>query len=863
MQRCDDHFVKRFMANVIFEIFSEEIPATLQKNILADYSNFINKELKVLKINIKNTANVVIGITLNRIVLGLKEIDMTKTQAIDLVNSVLKDFSKFFPRTMCFPQMSIRWIRPIRNIFVCIDNEVITDNFYGIHAKNGIFINKFDFVKCDSFQEYISILDKAKIEIDYNKRLEFVKDKIYNFCCYFYKKGPDKSDKVAKFTKDEVNKHSYCDLHEVKSSKNYEYNRENKYSHKEEKIFSKEQFWVAQKALNTADKNKLAEEIAGMSEYCIEPMECVLDERFNVLPFELIELVLRKNQRYVVFETQQVINDYNDNIGHDYYHNNGSNDKNGQRTDAINDEINNFKVKKEIRFLIFGDKNTDKVKEGHGKVINARLDDALFYWQKDEQYNFCKKNRDYDNINYADCNDISNDNYRINKQNYQQQIQNEEDNKSVLLELKNELSNRTFIDDITWENYLMKQELIANQLLTNVTCISKQEKKKESKETNIKIKKNKTEKITKNVARNTKNEDKNSIDVDILLNDVKQLIWKTKLDLSTGVVCEFPELQGIIGAYYFDYHFNPYVFDKDFCSAFMINHCKDDYSSFSEKEKDDGCFNKRNEISVLYYYLVDRITYIITMFEQNKQPTGSGDKYKVKSRMDDVIMLLQYPAVNQGIDNILDLISKNEEIYKLLIKRYQKYIEDNFATTKNIKQFAEVYTKNIAKIIAKSILNMIAYFQNQIFIKTYKRIYGYVADLQFINIDGNDLIEKRIKEILVESELIDKLNDSLENNFSNFENIFANDDKTKGIKNKNTHAKNNDVRSGENKNVHAKNGEESIMSNKENMDKFLLNINNYLDNNKINEDETTKKALKWIEVKFFEQCLPAEFLEVA
>ncbi len=649
------------MANVIFEIFSEEIPATLQKSILTNYNDFIRKELKKLKINAKNDS-IVIGITPNRIVLKMIEIDITTQLTTELINKILKDFSGLFPRTMCFPQMSIRWLRPIRNIFACVDNNVIIDDFYGLRSKNGIYVDKFLFKKCESFEKYISILDKAGVEVDYNKRLEFIKNEIYNFY--------------------------------IKSSKNE---------------CNKEEFWLFQKTLGSADKNKLAEEIAGMSERCVKPIECILDDRFNVLPFELIELVLRENQRYIVFEILQ-----NNVVSKKVNQNNISKNDNTENKDNSKSK-DSSKSKKEIQFLIFGDKNNDNIKRGHWKVINARLDDALFYWQKDEQYN------------------------------------NSTQNNKAILKLKNELSNRIFVDNISWEEYLTRQESVVARVL-NTSTFDK-----------------------------AKNKEKNSINN--LINEVKELIWKTKLDLSTGVVCEFPELQGIIGEYYFGYQFNPYVINEKQILSF---------------EEDNA--------SILYYYLIDRATYINVMFEQNKQPTSSGDKYKIKARMDDIVILLQHPIICKNLIKVLNLMSSNKEIYKLLIKRYQKYIEDKFANVKNIKQFAEIYTKNLAKLATRSVkstIDAIVHFQDEKYIeyvKIYKRIHGYTENLQFIE---NEQIIKRVKEI--DKEILKK------------EEIGSLD---------------------------------------------TSSINEYLDNHKISEDETTKKALKWIEVKYFEQYLQSEFLEI-
>lgn len=584
------------MQNAIFEIFSEELPATLQKKIATDYKQFAEKELKTLGISIKSE-NIFVGITLNRLVLKLENAEITKQQLLDFIDKTLKDFSKTFPRTMCYPQLEVRWLRPIRGLFACINNQVLSGKFYGIELTNGTYINKFDFVKCSGFDDYFSILAREQIEIDYQKRFDFVKSEIDNF---------------------------------------------------------------AQKQEQEYRNTKLMEEIAGMSEYCIKPMVSTLDARFNVLPFELIELVLRENQRYVVFRPND---------------------------------------KKEIKFLIFGDKITagkarDSIVRGHSKVVNARLDDALYYWQLDE--------------------DIKNDKEK----------------------LKNILSARTFIDDISWGDYLKRQEELADAIISDKAT----------------------------------------------LEAVKQLIWDTKLDLATGVVAEFPELQGVIGAYYFKYRFNPYNLE-------FVKSCEDtrDYN------KDECVQELENELEAKHYFtFVDRMTYILVMYQQGKQPTGSGDKYKVKARMDDVVDIFY---ANQ-ITEILPLIKDNKDIYTLFVKRYQKVLEDLYKDTENIKQIAAICAKLLDKDKMVFVDDVVAKLANKEFIKTFKRVNGYVSNVAFVD---NDAVKKKVEEITqVDS------------------GKFASD---------------------------------------------YAGINDYLDNNKIQDNNEVLTALKWLDTMYNNE-LPSEFLEI-
>ncbi|MBQ7552583.1 MAG: glycine--tRNA ligase subunit beta [Rickettsiales bacterium] len=532
------------MSDAVFEIFTEEIPATLQRQIAQNYRSFVIKKLKENNVNIVDL-NIFIGITLNRLVLKLNNADISKEKMLEFINTTLQEFSTYFPRNMLYPQSSLKWIRPIRSIFACIDNEVLSGEFFGICANNGIYIDKFTFVKCNSVAEYYKIITDNKMVLDYNTRVEFIKNEIQKY-------KPDYRN------------------------------------------------------------NKLIDEIAGMSERCNVPIMCVLAEKFLVLPFELIELVLRENQRYVVFKTNESGNE-------------------------------------EIRFLIFANKNTEIVKKGHQIVATARLDDALFYWKQDEEL---KKDK---------------------------------------MKLKAILSSRIFIDDISWQEYLHRQEELAVKII-------------------------KDERI---------------------LNNVKQLIWDTKLDLATGVVAEFPELQGVIGKYYFGYGFNPYYFDK----------------------------HNDNEVW-LYYYLIDRISYIITMYQQGKQPTGNGDKYKVKVKMDDVINVIL--KINVDVNAVKECFLSNQDICLLYKKRLQAIIENNYNGIHGIKDFAKI----CASLVDKGILQIdvdlwLKYYNDDMFVKVYKRLAGYTQNVEY---DNQRAIVEKANTIFKDNDMV-LLNDYLDKH-----NIDGNDE---------------------------------------------------------------------------------------
>ena len=108
------------MKECVFEIFSEEIPATLQKKLSESYKNFVEQSIKQENIKYDSLA---IGITINRFVVKIKNTNISQENLTNLVNKILLEFVHHFPRTMLYPQSTLKWIRPIRNIF--LSNEFI------------------------------------------------------------------------------------------------------------------------------------------------------------------------------------------------------------------------------------------------------------------------------------------------------------------------------------------------------------------------------------------------------------------------------------------------------------------------------------------------------------------------------------------------------------------------------------------------------------------------------------------------------------------------------------------------------------------------------------------------------------------
>ena len=85
--------------------------------------------------------------------------------APDLVDIEINMFANYLKGDIGLAPMN-EYVEPIEDHLVMsrLNNYAKDGKFYGIELTNGTHINKFDFVKCSSFDDYFSILAREQIE---------------------------------------------------------------------------------------------------------------------------------------------------------------------------------------------------------------------------------------------------------------------------------------------------------------------------------------------------------------------------------------------------------------------------------------------------------------------------------------------------------------------------------------------------------------------------------------------------------------------------------------------------------------------------------------------------------------------------
>ena len=343
------------MSEFFLELFSEEIPAKLQKGlrekILNDFKNLFNEKLvkskKSFSLSSPNRVAVVFEGLDKFINIRSEEIKGPKIEApeqalegfirsnkieredlykkktekgefyffktkskslkthdllIEFIPQILANYQ--WKKSMKWGEFDLNWGRPLKSILSVFDKKIISFNFHHLVSSNSTFIDKDLEEKKKTFNDfktYEKFFEKQKIFIDQNKRLKIINR---NFL----------------------------------------------------KILNK-------KRLKINNNPKLIDEVVNLVE-SPNILLCNFDKKFLSVPKEILILTMETHQKY--FPT--------------------FNDKN---------EITN-------EFLIVTNRKDRKglIKAGNERVVEARLNDADFFWNKDKSQNLVKKVSDLKLMNF-------------------------------------------------------------------------------------------------------------------------------------------------------------------------------------------------------------------------------------------------------------------------------------------------------------------------------------------------------------------------------------------------------------------------------------------------------------------------------
>jgi glycyl-tRNA synthetase beta chain len=343
------------MSEFFLELFSEEIPSSLQKNLREDLLDNFNKLFEEKSISFKkklsfSTPNRLVIIfegVQKKIVLKSEEIKGPNINAPEVAlegfmrsnNIIKKDLFKkkidkgefyffktksqkfnthdlleeFVPlvlqriqwkKSMKWGDFDLNWGRPLKSILAIFDKKKLTFNFHHLSSSNSTFIDKeFEEKRkiFTSYKDYNNFFKKMNIIIDQNQRKNLIEKKI-----------------------NEITNKKYSKIE---------------------------------------NNPKLLDEVVNLVD---QPnvILCEFDRRFLKIPKEILIITMQHHQKY--FPTF----DKKENITNEFLVVTNKQDKSGL------------------------------IKLGNERVVEARLSDAEFFWQKDKSQNLVKRVSRLKSMNY-------------------------------------------------------------------------------------------------------------------------------------------------------------------------------------------------------------------------------------------------------------------------------------------------------------------------------------------------------------------------------------------------------------------------------------------------------------------------------
>ena len=530
------------MSEFFLELFSEEIPSRLQKNlrekVLYDFRNLFDKKLikskKSFSLSTPNRLVIVFEGLDNLIQIKSEEVRGPKIEAptqalegfirsnkverenlykkktekgefyfykskskslrthdllIEFIPKILANYQ--WEKSMKWGEFDLNWGRPLKSILSVFDKKIISFDFHHLVSSNSTFIDKDLEEKkknFDNFRSYKKFFEKEGIYIDQNKRLKIINQ---NFS----------------------------------------------------KILNK-------RALKIKDNPKLIDEVVNLVD-SPNVLLCNFDKKFLSIPKEILTLTMETHQKY--FPT--------------------FNDK---------DEITN-------EFLIVVNKKDQKglIKIGNERVVEARLNDAEFFWNKDKSQNLVKK--------------------------------------------VSELKTMSFFKGLgSYFDKVQRMRKLGG-IISDELLISK-------------------EKV-----------------------ELSASICKT--DLTSELVGEFPELQGLMGGYYSTYQ----GFDKDISLALTEQYLPIGLNSKVPKKPFSVALS-----------ITDKIDTMVGFFGINEKPTSSKDPFALRRIALGIIRILIENRKDLKINDLLiyssslfqdqgfDLENKNllKELNEFLKDRFRYYLKE-------------------------------------------------------------------------------------------------------------------------------------------------------------------------------------------
>jgi len=220
-------------------------------------------------------------------------------------------------------------------------------------------------------------------------------------------------------------------------------------------------------------------------------------------------------------------------------------------------------------------------------------------------------------------------------------------------------------------------------------------------------------------------------------DDIIRASYLSKFDLTTGVVYEFPELQGIMG-----YHYSKHFGEKEEVARYIKEH----YKPVSQDDEPPST------LGGAIVSIVDKLDNLFTLYSGGKKVTGSSDPYGLRRQVNGICRtLLKY-----SLDlDVMKVFESAKDIYSELLKKpYEEVYNDieSFVVVrlKTYLKDMEFETDEVESTVRKTTNPLDAYMR-------VKAIDSFRRRSEFIDVA---ILFKRIRNILNDANFTSPIEDT-------------------------------------------------------------------------------------------------------
>ena len=243
-------------------------------------------------------------------------------------------------------------------------------------------------------------------------------------------------------------------------------------------------------------------------------------------------------------------------------------------------------------------------------------------------------------------------------------------------------------------------------------------------------------------------------------SELKELMGETislaKADLTSEMVYEFTELQGLMGYYYAK------ALGKD---EVVYNAIKEQYFPLGE-----GAELPSSTFSAIVAMAI-KLDTLVGLFSVGKIPSGSKDPFALRRAVNGIVRMVTTYDLAFNLDEILEALSteyasyETDKLIEFILERIKKSLQANPSVIMAVLEAGEKDVNEIAKKV--SALNTIVSqdeFKEQF--TTFKRVANISKE---VNLDEALVVDEKLFDIAIEKELYADYKDTMQKSYASYE----------------------------------------------------------------------------------------------